>query len=211
MKATAESIREKAEKEIVKMEREEKIAGTLPFAAHSVYWHDSPCEGHAVVKLSPRSLAEAVTLYETAINVVPLEAWQDSCLSVAPLGANYTAQRGNGPTENGAAHEFTAEFSLELDSYGDRGEYQITTLSYWIVTHEAGETLCEIRVPISDAWNLLPSRTVNYNRGGEVSNFHLTPKSLGEKKRINWWSTRPGYKISYYFDFVPDSLRSTGR
>lgn len=86
-----------------------------------------------------------------------------------------------------------------LHSYGSRGEYRASELTFWARIGLQQE-FCHVSIDFSCPWKWQPSVDLAFNRNGDVTRFRVSPLGLGEDQFRKWGSGGDAsYRLSYYW------------
>jgi hypothetical protein len=202
MKTKAELL-ERHAKELEKLESEQAIRATLPeqYQEDALITLHTGQKPHANVKLwndfrTEKRLVDALPILESYKGrIVQGEHWKAGCVSTWPAQINSVIDDQNAVMDG--SHE------VEIHVSGGRHYGPTVSLKFW--TTLAG-WLCEIQLPVSDLWKLVPRVNASYNQGGELCRCEITwpvEKQTVDKFR-SFWSEKPSYSGSYYLADLPN-------
>lgn len=160
---------------------------------------------HATVKLwnnfrtqekLSRALAIVRSFHESG-SLIEGEHWKAGCCSTWPASINSCINNDNAVMDG--------SHIIEIEVAGGKGYGPDVIISAWRII--AG-FLCEVEMPVSDLWRLLPRVECHYTRDGEVSSGRIDwPVESQTADKFRRWSGQydlPSYRGSYYFADFPN-------
>lgn len=189
-----EQIEKDYQEKVARVRREEAILAKLPGdpkSVRQVYAHkdEISVKYGDRGKLSFADACEIVTLYQPFI--VEAEHWRSGCLEVRPAEISRYAK------DERAQMDGASYVEMLLHSYGSRGEYRESSLTFWA---KIEDDFCHVTVDFASVWKWQPQVDLAFNQHGDITRFRVSPMGIGEDQFRKWGSGGDAsYRLSYYW------------
>lgn len=211
---TIEKLKAKHAEELASAELEQRILSALSEKFPDLETkdvvtcvHSLKSKPHVSVRLwndfrTQKKLSDALPVLESFKDeIVECEHWKGSCISCWPPEINTNIDKEHATMDGSHA--------VEIEVSGGKGYGPKVEIQFWT---RLADTLCEITLPVSDLWMLVPNVRANYNRNGEVTTCEINwPvwRSTCDTFR-SFWSEKPSYNGHYYSADIHNFLSWAG-